>query len=310
MSSLQSRNKAMLEVLFRMDNGYVLNFSNESFKTFMLLQSDIDVYDAPGYNQEESKAKKLRYFIQNESDEVVGKVLLALLDKRAQILEQSQEDDEYDTYARDIRLIANAMVSGAATPQSEEDYYNARLLQASRTLIDILSICGRLCLDPLYTYNMHENSINDYLRGNLISSGYAQTMDQTRHGLSAFGNSAGEVDILLKRGNDELALIEGLKLNSVNQQYIKDHINKATCNYNPLGTATYLVAYVKIANFESFWENIMQYLNIFEYPAPIEVKEGFKECTSPNAAIKYGVSILRNNGYNFPMYFIAVRLSH
>lgn len=300
----------MLEELFRMHTGYVLNFSNASFKTFMLLQSGIDVYDTPGYNQEESKAKKLRYFIQNESDEVVGKVLLALLDKRAQMVEQSQEDDEYDTYARDIRCIANAMVSGAATPQSEEDYFNARLLQASRTLNDILSICGRLCLDSHYAYSMPENSINDYLRGNLISAGYAQTMDQTRHGLSASGNNAGEVDILLKEGNDERALIEGLKLNSVNQQYIKDHINKAVCNYNPLGTATYLVAYVKIANFESFWNNITQYLNTFEYPAPIEVSERFTECTSPTAAIKYGRSILRNNGYCFPMYFIAVVFSH
>ena len=45
-----------------------------------------------------------------------------------------------------------------------------------------------------------------------------------------------------------------MKLNSVNADYIDRHISKSITNYNALGTATFIVAYVNSANFEAFWE--------------------------------------------------------
>ena len=57
-------------------------------------------------------------------------------------------------------------------------------------------------------------------------------------------NDAGKVDILLKKDDTEVAIIEGLKLDCVIQNYIKNHIDKAVVNYNALGTATFIAAYV------------------------------------------------------------------
>ena len=59
----------------------------------------------------------------------------------------------------------------------------------------------------------------------LSNSGYFQVMDQTRHGISSNERDAGEVDLLLKKNVWEAAIFEGLKLDSVNSQYIKNHID-------------------------------------------------------------------------------------
>lgn len=46
---LTFKHKSMMEQLFEMESGYVLRFSNNTFRTFMAEQTDIDVYLEPGY---------------------------------------------------------------------------------------------------------------------------------------------------------------------------------------------------------------------------------------------------------------------
>ena len=59
MSSMSARHREMLEYLFVMQDGYLLGFTNDSFRRFMILHADIDVYNASGYDEEPSKAKKV-----------------------------------------------------------------------------------------------------------------------------------------------------------------------------------------------------------------------------------------------------------
>lgn len=140
----------------------------------------------------------------------------------------------------------------------------------------------------------------------LSSSGYFQVMDQTRHGISSNGRDAGEVDLLLKKNDREAAIFEGLKLDSVNSQYIKNHIDKAIVNYNALGTPTFIVAYAGTVNFEGFWNRYFEFLAAYSYP--LNVKRMLVQIVSTSAAIRSANMILSRDGFDFPVYFMAVNL--
>ena len=311
MSSMSARHKEMLEYLFNMQGGYLPRFTNDGFKSFMILHADIDVYDAQGYKEVSSKAKKFRYFLSNEPDALVGRVILDLLQVRNGYIERIRLDDDeyvdqYSGYAAEIENVANAMCSGAVVPRNNEERFNASLLVASNVLQDLLSVCESACNNRTYNYSRLENEINDYFRDMLRAKGYNQVLDQTRHGISMNGNDAGEVDILLKKDDKEVAIIEGLKLDCVNQSYIKKHIDKAVVNYNALGTATFIIAYVGVANFQNFWNGTYAYLKSFSYP--LEVKRTVEEIPHTNAAVRCANLILSRDEYDFPVYFIAINI--
>lgn len=62
MSDLTNREKAIAERLFKMDSGYVLEFSNNSFRDFVVDTIDVDPYDSK-YDlpdRTSSKANRLR----------------------------------------------------------------------------------------------------------------------------------------------------------------------------------------------------------------------------------------------------------
>lgn len=210
-SSLSARYREMLECLFDMQKGYLLKFTNDTFKSFMILHAGIDVYNTPGYIDEPSKAKKFRYFLSNESDSLVGHIILELLQMRNDYiarlrLEDDEYKDPYSYYATEIESVAHAMCTGVAMPQNNQERLNATLLSASSVLQDLFSVCKSACNNRTYNYSRSENEINDYLRDMLGVKGYNQVLDQTRHGISMNGNDAGEVDILLKKTIKKLQL--------------------------------------------------------------------------------------------------------
>jgi len=83
MSSLKTSEKIYLENFFEMNGGYVCDFSDRTFREFILENIGVDVfseqfsYEAePNYKA--SKAKRLRHFWKNESDKTTYKLLNAL----------------------------------------------------------------------------------------------------------------------------------------------------------------------------------------------------------------------------------------
>ena len=311
MSSMLARHREMLEDLFEMRGGFFLDFDNSAFKRYMILNANIDVYTAPGYVDESSKAKKFRYFVSNEPDELVGRVILDLLHCRSDnIIRRRAIDDEYtDQYSEfvtEIELIAQAMCSGAAAPRNDEERLNATMLEANQVFQKLKTVSEQMCNTQGLNYSKSENEINDYYRNMLSSSGYFQVMDQTRHGISSNGRDAGEVDLLLKKNDREAAIFEGLKLDSVNSQYIKNHIDKAIVNYNALGTPTFIVAYAGTVNFEGFWNRYFEFLAAYSYP--LNVKRMLVQIVSTSAAIRSANMILSRDGFDFPVYFMAVNL--
>lgn len=203
-------------------------------------------------------------------------------------------------------FIVENELPGGSRFASNDDRLNADLESSRCVMNDIVRVGERLSANAYYTNETPEDSINDWVRDALSLVGYSEAKDQTRHGLSASGSSSGEVDILLCKDGHEVAILEGLKLTSVDKSYIDSHINKASINYNPLGTAVFVVAYVSSAEFGLFWERCFEYLRKRDYR--LQVKVPITVEPYQNAAIRVTSMILSRDGYDFPLYFVAIKL--
>ena len=192
-------------------------------------------------------------------------------------------------------------------PRSNEERLNADMVSAQSVLDDLIQVGEHVCLNVSFNASSSENSINDYFRDMLTVKGYDEVKDQTRHGISPNGKDAAEVDILLTKAGREIAIFEGLKLDSVSTSYVDAHIDKAITNYNALGTATFVVAYVNSANFESFWERYSSHIQ--QYRLPLQIKKAFSILPYPNAVTRVATSILTRDGFDFPVYFVAFKIS-
>ena len=189
-------------------------------------------------------------------------------------------------------------------PETNQDRLNADIETAKVVLNDLIQIGERACSNYSLNKDSTENSINDYFRDMLFAKGYDEVKDQTRHGISVSGKEAAEVDILLTK---EIAIFEGLKLDSVNKSYIATHIDKAIINYNALGTATFVVSYVNVVDYKAFWENFSSYVENYNFP--LEVKRVYEEKSYPNASTRVADIILSRDGYDFPVYFMTFKIS-
>ena len=79
MSSLTINDKQVLEKLFQMSSGYVLNFSDRTFAEFFKDDVQVDIYDAKYHYASGSKANRMRGFWQAASDIIVGKSIEKLI---------------------------------------------------------------------------------------------------------------------------------------------------------------------------------------------------------------------------------------
>ncbi|MFU8797092.1 MAG: abortive infection family protein [Gammaproteobacteria bacterium] len=79
MSDLNGKEKRKLEKCFRMEGGYVLDFSDRTFREFFEEHTNINI-DAEIYRSDgDSKAKRLRRFWALEENHVVGMVVEAMI---------------------------------------------------------------------------------------------------------------------------------------------------------------------------------------------------------------------------------------
>ena len=116
-----------------------------------------------------------------------------------------------------------------------------------------------------------EDELNDCVR-DILSMVY-EMKDQTRQGTSPNRKDAGEVDLQICRDGFPIAMIEGLKVNSVDRNYIQTHIDKVLTCYDPFGCPyTYVVIYATVKKFADFLVNCLKYIRE-EYSFPYTVKE-------------------------------------
>jgi len=92
MSNLSINDKNLLTTFLQMKGGFVLDFTDKTFKELILESVSIDIYEDK-YNQTTSgKAARLKAFWDIEANHIVGKVISTLLDywKTQKLTKQSQ----------------------------------------------------------------------------------------------------------------------------------------------------------------------------------------------------------------------------
>lgn len=139
MSDLTSIEKLKLEKLLEMGGGYVLDFSNATFKEFILENSKIDIYDERYNYHSGSKANRLRAFWKIESNSVVGNLLASLLEywKAKRLLSYQNITLEEQQLLDACYQISVRLKNGIKTKQSEDSSNAARqFLRRRSELLD------------------------------------------------------------------------------------------------------------------------------------------------------------------------------
>jgi len=144
MSTLSSVDRVNLEKFLRMSGGYVLNFNDRTFGDFGVENVGIDIHDAKYTVGGSSKANKLRSFWQLESDSVVGKLLLALIDYEEFLV--AGLDADATALAEKCRQIAMRLLAGGMNldPLKQQ----AEILNASHLKDQIRRMEASLEADP------------------------------------------------------------------------------------------------------------------------------------------------------------------
>ncbi|MEK5238148.1 RNA-binding domain-containing protein [Paenibacillus sp. FSL L8-0470] len=119
-----------------------------------------------------------------------------------------------------------------------------------------------------YYSNASEDERNDYIGDMLAAIGYS-IKDQTRRGSSSSGKGSGELDIFVSKDRLPFTVIEAMNLSSLSTNYINEHLDKIF-SYDTSGNKfNVCLSYVKIADFNSFWERYSAHVTNHSYPAPL-----------------------------------------
>lgn len=102
MANIKQSEKVLLETLFGMSGGYVLNFSNPSFQQFIYDVCRIDIYTSKYEVFGDSKANRLRAFWHLESDKVVGILINELL-----AYKKTQQKIQGDEFSKSEAMLFN-----------------------------------------------------------------------------------------------------------------------------------------------------------------------------------------------------------
>lgn len=144
MSSLNIREKRVLEEFLGMDSGYVLNFSNRTFGEFVLEAVDIEIHSDEYTDHGSSKAKKLRAFWETESDYLVGRLLNALIEYEEEAVHAVLEKDK-KLFER-CREIASRLLAGG--PSLDDLKQKAQAIDANHLAEQIRRMEDSVETDP------------------------------------------------------------------------------------------------------------------------------------------------------------------
>jgi len=136
--------KRVLEDYLGMSSGYVLNFSDRTFGDFIHEAVDAEIHsDRYAFNGT-SKAKKLRAFWETESDYLVGRLLLALIDYAGSY--SSELTPEQKTLGERCHTISSRLLAGG--PSLSDLKQQAKSLDANHLAEQIRRMEDSVEKDP------------------------------------------------------------------------------------------------------------------------------------------------------------------
>lgn len=137
MATLQPIEKKYFEDLLNLSSGYVLDFTNATFAEFFRDTVHIDIYASKYAFNGESKAKRLRAFVEVESDILVGKALNGLLEVWK--YEQSKTGGPTDsaTYQECLRIVNKLLGKKVQEEPKEDDFLSREFAKLDLSLLNI-----------------------------------------------------------------------------------------------------------------------------------------------------------------------------
>jgi len=114
--NLKSIDIKLLDEIFEMNGGYVLDFSNRTFSEFFNEELEINIDDPCFDVNGTSKAKRLRFYLQQANTTDVIKVLLALWEYREALHRRSGEDETLVEAKAEFFLLINKL--GGKPPEN------------------------------------------------------------------------------------------------------------------------------------------------------------------------------------------------
>ncbi|MCW5314990.1 hypothetical protein GTQ43_14585 [Nostoc sp. KVJ3] len=111
-----------------MSDGYVLDFSNRTFQEFILESTGIDIYDIKYAYASGSKANRLRAFLDQEPNNIVGKLIVNLLEywKAQKLISSTQiiqvEEDLFDECSK----ISEKLIQDVISEDPPTSFANAK----------------------------------------------------------------------------------------------------------------------------------------------------------------------------------------
>ncbi|MFN8287591.1 MAG: abortive infection family protein [Chitinophagales bacterium] len=159
MSDLKYAEKSLLEELFGMKSGYVLDFTDRTFQEFVLDATGIDILTQQYSYQSNSKANRLRAFWKREPNYLVGKLMKALLDywldkANAGIYDANAEENLYKSCFRIVERLQNDSIVDnldALKPNIEERDFS---LLAKSIKESVEKNEPEIAIDRLHTFMM------------------------------------------------------------------------------------------------------------------------------------------------------------
>lgn len=159
MASLGSTEYQIIDNVFDMRSGYVLDFSNQTFLDFFRREFGIDIYDIKYKKHGESKARLLRCFMEVEDNILVASVLRKLLEhKEFRVKNYNFDQNNFilSTSYDLIKIIDKLENENINSVDILEDFSSDRdlgklILSIKR---DIEANMPETCLDRLHSYCM------------------------------------------------------------------------------------------------------------------------------------------------------------
>ena len=204
-----------------------------------------------------------------------------------------------------------AFIHQLAQETAEE---NAKALRQSPIIFDaVIGALASLCGNPTYNTSSSEDSMNDYVRDILGQNNAVR--DQTRQGRSGTFETAedeqpGELDLQIRYNGRPIGIYEGLKLDSVVEKTIHDHIRKATVNYNPQGVKdVFVVAYVvkQSKKFGEFWNRFEACVRRYD-DEDFPITWDDEEADTDMSAVRAIHGVYDMDDMNHDVYVIAVKV--
>jgi hypothetical protein len=134
MPNIRTIDMLLIDDIFEMGGGFVLNFSDRTFANFFSEELNINI-DDPQYSKNGgSKAKRLRYFLQVADNSIVIKTLNALWEYREVIRKRAGQAEKLESPHENLRaiiaklsrpIVAAPATSGAPTSETDSAVFSA-----------------------------------------------------------------------------------------------------------------------------------------------------------------------------------------